>query len=584
MKKLLSLFLLMLLPMMAEAYDAKIDGIYYIFNKNTKTATVTYYSSNYYDNQNAYTGTVNIPATVEYSGVTYDVTSIGENAFEGCSGLTAVTIPNSVTSIGSYAFEGCRGLTSVTIPNSVTSIGNSAFSNCSGLTSVTIPNSVTSIGIYAFSGCSGLTSVTIPNSVTSIGSYAFYGCSGLTSVTIPNSVKSIGDEAFEDCSGLTSIKVESGNTVYDSRNNCNAIIKRETNELIAGCKNTVIPNSVTSIGSYAFSGCSGLTSVTIPNSVTSIGNYAFYRCSGLTSVTIPNSLTSIGESAFRDCSGLTSVTIPNSVTSIGDYAFRDCSGLTSVTIPNSVTSIGDYAFQYCSGLTSVTIPNSVTSIEWGAFYGCSGLTSVTIPNSVRRIGNRAFSGCSGLTSVTIPNSMTSIGTNAFSGCTALMTVKSYITVPFDVGKFSEETYHNGTLYVPAGTKDLYIRFDGWREFLNIVEMGEESAPNGQCAKPSIIIAGKGMRYECETPGAEFESILTTEEQRFTGNKLVMENRDLVYILTVYASAPDYDRSEPAQVRFIVSRNDVNQDGSIDVADIATIIDAMASEARQTTQE
>ncbi len=169
---------------------------------------------------------------------------------------------------------------------------------------------------------------------------------------------SIGISAFNGCSGLTSIKVQEENANYDSRENCNAIIETGSNKLIAGCKNTVIPNSVTSIGNYAFSGCSGLTSITIPNSVTSIGNTAFQGCSGLTSITIPNSVTSIGESAFYGCSGLTSVTIGNSVTSIGYYAFSGCSGLTSVTIGNSVTSIGDYAFINCSGLNSVTVFNS----------------------------------------------------------------------------------------------------------------------------------------------------------------------------------------------------------------------------------
>ena len=203
------------------------------------------------------------------------VTSIGSWAFDACKGLTSVTIPNSVTSIGSHAFSSCKSLTSVTIPNSVTSIGNNAFQNCSGLTSVTIPNSVTSIGESAFENCSGLISVIIPNSVTNIGGYAFSGCSGLTSVTIPNSVTSIGEEAFYGCSSLTSITVEKGNTYYDSRDNCNAIIATKSNTLIRGCKNTDIPNSVTSIGESAFENCSGLISVTIPNSVTSIGDGAF---------------------------------------------------------------------------------------------------------------------------------------------------------------------------------------------------------------------------------------------------------------------------------------------------------------------
>ena len=452
MKQTLLSLLVMLLPLMANAQAVEIDGIYY--DLFAKQAEVTFCS-------NGYTGNVVIPSSVVFYDVTYTVTSIGNEAFNNCYCLNSVTIPNSVKSIGDNAFDYCSGLTSITIPNSVTSIGRHAFWGCSGLTSITIPNSVTSIGLGAFGGCSGLTSVVvesgnafydsrnncnaiiqtesntliggcyktlIPNSVTSIGEYAFYECSGLTSITISNSVTSIGLRAFAGCSGLTSIVVESGNAVYDSRNNCNAIIQTESNTLIGGCYKTLIPNSVTSIGNYAFEGCSGLTFVTIPNTVTSIGNDAFSGCSGLTSVTIPNSVTSIEYNAFRDCSGLTSVTIPNSVTSIGNYAFEGCSGLTSITIPNSVTSIGYDAFSGCSGLTSVTIPNSVTSIEYNAFYGCSGLTTVTIPNSVTTIRAAAFRGCSSLTSVTIPNSVMSIGNYAFEGCSGLTSV----TIPNSV--------------------------------------------------------------------------------------------------------------------------------------------------------
>ena len=172
----------------------------------------------------------------------------------------------------------------------------------------------------------------IPEGVTGIGDYAFWGCDGLTSVTIPNSVTSIGYRAFSGCSDLISIKVDEANQTYDSRNNCNAIIETETNELIVGCKSTVIPNSVESIGDYAFHDCSGLTSVTIPNGVTSIGEDAFSYCSGLTSVVIGNSVTSIGWYAFYDCSGLTSVTIGNSVTSIGESAFYNCDNLMEVYV------------------------------------------------------------------------------------------------------------------------------------------------------------------------------------------------------------------------------------------------------------
>ncbi len=476
-------------------------------------------------------GDLIIPSVVTYADREFPVTSIGEHALKGCSGLTSVTIPESVTSIGLAAFSGCSGLTSVTIPESVTSIDEHAFEGCSGLTSVTIPESVTSIGKRAFSGCSdletlyfnawncsgwgsdspfptsikevifgesvkvvparicyrfeSLTSVTIPNAVTSIGNGAFSSCTGLTSVTIGTSVNSIGSNAFYKCTGLSSV---------------------------------TIPNSVTSIGNGAFSSCTGLTSVTIGTSVNSIGSNAFYECTGLSSVTIPNSVTSIDNWAFGGCSGLTSVIIPNAVTKIGETAFKACTGLSKsaypstlssnpfengvsvrypaagaviedgfvwgpsksalyfvplslkgdFVLPSGVKTIGSSAFYGCSGLSSVTIPNSVTSIGSYAFYGCSGLetlyfnaekctgwtddspfpttikevifgesvkvipqgvckgfsglTSVTIPNSVNSIGQSAFEGCSGLSSLTIPISVDSIGQCAFDGCTGIETL------------------------------------------------------------------------------------------------------------------------------------------------------------------
>ncbi len=343
-------------------------------------------------------------------------------------------------------------------------------------------------------------------SVTSIGIEAFYDCDGLTSITIPNSVTSIGERAFSYCYGLESIIVENGNTIYDSRENCNAIIETETNTLIVGCKNTVIPNSITIIGERAFSNCYGLTSITIPNSVTSIGEEAFSFCSGLTSVTIGNSVTSIGDNAFLACEGLTSVTIGNSVTTIGYYAFEGCESLTSVTIPSSVTSISRGVFSYCYGLESIIVENgntiydsrdncnaiietetntllqgckntvisgSVTSIGIGAFRNCVDLTSLTIPNSVTSIGEEALYGCTGLTSLTIPNSVTSIDIWAFNGCTGLTSVISMIEEPFEIFENVFSNY-NATLYVPAGTKEKYEGTPAWNKFTNIVE-GIENA-------------------------------------------------------------------------------------------------------------
>jgi len=257
-------------------------------------------------------------------------TTMVSHTFE--NGVGTIEFEDDVTTFGSYAFYNCGNMTSIDIPNSVTSIGQQAFQSCSGLTSVTIPDSVTSIGDTAFVSCSGLTSVTIPDSVTSIGQTAFSNCSSLTSVTIGSGVTNIDSMAFYNCVSLESIVVNNSNTTYDSRNNCNAIIETAPNTLISGCKNTIIPEGVISIGSQAFGGCSSLTNVTIPDSVTSIGQGAFSDCSGLTSVTIPDSVTSIGGAALYGCSGLTSITIPNSVTSIGQNAFRYCTGLTSITV------------------------------------------------------------------------------------------------------------------------------------------------------------------------------------------------------------------------------------------------------------
>ena len=447
------------------------------------------------------------------------VTSIGKEAFRGCSNLTSIDIPSGVTSIGSRAFERCSSLISIEIPCSVTSIYGNIIEDCSSLTviyceaisepisgwrpgwndnkpvvwgynnitsdseydyvvhndevyltnykgnsnnvtvpesiddkqvvsigaifqgrsivSVVIPSGVKSIGSCAFEGCTYLTTVTFGDNsqLESIDSEAFYDCSALTSIEIPSSVTDIGTDAFYGCSGVESITVDSNNAIYKSDGNC--LIDRSDNTLILGCKNSVIPNYVTSIGSRAFIKCSTLTNIEIPTSVISIGSNAFWGCSGLKSIEIPSSVTSIDSNVFNGSYYLiiyceisskpsgwssnwkssmipvvwnyggergeteegikwaltnsntiticrysgtsTDVVIPNeinghSVTSIGDSAFSYCSNLTSIEISSGVTSIGEYAFQYCKSLTSIEIPSSATSIGKEAFRGCSSLT------------------------------------------------------------------------------------------------------------------------------------------------------------------------------------------------------------------
>lgn len=372
---------------------------------------------------NYVTGDLTIPSSVTYNGVTYPVIALESHFYYNDPYGT---------------FEGCTGLTSITIPSSITEIDNSAFKNCTGLTSVIFnADSCTYAGNSnnpVFQGCSNLTNITFGNNVKHIPSYLCKGPNGITSVTIGSGVTSIGEYAFQNCYLLNSVIFNADSCISAGNSN---------QSIFSGCTNfanITFGNNVKRIPDYLCCYCGDLTSVTIPSGVTSIGEYAFYHCTGLTSVTIPNGVTAIGSLAFSNVRHIkyhgSATGSPWGALSMngvieGDFVYSDSTKhkLTAylgaggaVTIPSTVDTIGQHVFQNCTNLTSVTIPNSVTSIGNSAFASCTGLTSITIPNSVTSIGSFAFSYCNELTSVSIGSSVTSIGASAFNQCIGLTSV------------------------------------------------------------------------------------------------------------------------------------------------------------------
>ena len=416
------------------------------------------------------TGTLTIPDHVVYNGNNYAVTIIDSYAFSYCRGLEGtLVLPNTLEEIGDDAFDYCGFTGVVTIPASVEWIGYTPFYGCDGIEGFvvdpanedydsrdncnsvissysnelkfgcknsTIPNGVESIAEDAFNRCSGLTSITIPSSVTEIGGWSFW-FTGLTSITIPNTVTYIGTNPFGGCAGLEEIVVEAGNPVFDSRNGCNAIIRTSTNELLAGCQNTVIPDDVTRIGNNAFYYCSTLTGeLVIPEQITSIGHYAYEKCTGLTgSLVIPNTVVYLGESAFANCTGFDG----------------------TLTLSENLTYIGGWTFEECAGFTgSLVIPDLVTEIGSSAFEGCHGFDGkLTLPKGLNYVGSFAFASCSGFTEAVVwaetPPTLDMYPFGGF-GCTTLM--------------------------VPCGCVSVYENSDWSEQFTNIVEDCTAVSENG----------------------------------------------------------------------------------------------------------
>ena len=486
------LFLLLMLATMSatmSAYDFEVDGIYYKINKDSVSVSVTNKNSS---NSGAYIGHVSVPAEVIYNNMIYPVTMIDGSAFEKCSAMTGIDLPNTIKEIGRYSFM----------------------------------------------GCSALSHIDIPDSVTFIGTRAFQGCRSLTELYIPASVQNIEYEAFIHCYGITSIVVDENNSYYDSRENCNAIIGKNRSVLLAACVNTVIPNSVKRLASDVFNGFTWLTHVDLPDSLEYIGGYAFYGCTGLTNIDFPSTVTTISDAAFAGCTGLTEVVLPESLQSLGGCVFMDCPELTSLFIPANVTYIGgsllardpkitsivvdprntkynsrdncnaiiessnewliegcNYstvpegvrridsgAFAYCDKITEIQLPSTLHTIGDGAFMKCTSLTSIHVPEGVTQIDPDAFRDCSTLTTISLPSTLNKtgldhIGTYCFYGCDSLRAVICYAVKPPQIGPFlfgcfESATLQNGTLYVPVESIELYKTASIWRSFKNIAAIGD----------------------------------------------------------------------------------------------------------------
>ncbi len=519
-KVLLSLRALLLVLMLgcvgsAFAYDFCVDDIYYTVDSATAEATVVY-KERY---KPYYSGNMVIPETVTYEGTTYTVTAIGEMTFAYCN-MESVTLPNTLKTINDHAFAFCNGLSEIIIPNSVTTIGRYVFWNCTALRRVFIGSGVQSIDQYLIESCYDVESLEVhpdnpyfdsregcnaiietatnslivgckntvfPSTITEIGHEAFYEGTGPEHVVIPNSVTKVGVIAFYRTKGVKSIVVGSGvvdmpdnpfcyipdleslsvhpdNPVFDSRNDCNAVIITATNTLFAACRNTVIPEGITTIGTWAYLGCTGLDRIEIPSTVTHIDQVAFGECD------------------------VRHMTIPGNVKTIDGFAFDMCYNLRDVYIEDGVEQLGHEMFRLCVSLKRLRLPNTITAIPYGMLWQCDSLPELIIPNSVTKVGDNAALYCPALKRIVIGSGVTSLGHYAFMSASQATTVTCLAPTPPSTGI---STLHWGwkdktTLRVPWSSLEVYQTY--WGEyFLEIVGCSDDgSAGPGDSSGDGII--------------------------------------------------------------------------------------------------
>ena len=570
--RIFTLIVSLFIATMAFAYEAEIDGIYYDFDHENKTATVTNDGDSWDDNGAGYIQSeIVIPEKVTCNGVEYIVTSIGDNAFDDCSSLTSVTIPNSVTSIGYYAFSDCSSLTSVYISDIAAwcnieldneysnplKYAENLYLNNTKVTDLLIPEGVDSIKDYVFYNCSFLTSITIPNSVTSIESYAFSGCSSLASVTIGNSVIYLESEVFANCSSLDTLICEFGDDVeldFDEYSG------EETGHPLVGTKNlryfegpAKLVNTISEEFQTQFS--NKLTEVHITDGELDENGFNYINRSKKSLHTIDlagTTNTAINDLAFYDCYKLENLMLPGNLETIGFKAVAECYQLKEINIPASVVEINDAAFENCRSIKSITFGGQAEAKSFAsrmkraaasgdvalqrignwAFYNCHALENLVIPEGVTEVGDAAFYGCTYLDSLALPSTTQRIGDNCFALCSRMKQINVNATVPPTIfAKTFFDVNRNIPVIVPEGAREAYANDEYWGEFINVVESDEDtSIENTENANIAIYSVG-GVLY-VDGLSADYQLFDVNGRLIYTGRDAQLSLPRGVYMIAV----------------------------------------------------